>query len=198
MRSGSRRHGRKHSELLVLYVLETLPSGEAEADQANLAACEECRQELRNFRPVVDSLVSWPTDVLRSAGSLWDRLAERIREETGQARVPRVDPNRAEPNWVEPAWKEVAPGIWCKLLATDADRDRVTMLVRLAPGTDYPAHRHAGIEELHLLDGELRIDDRVLSAGDYYRAEPGSVDGRVWSDTGCTCVLITSFHDVIL
>ena len=29
------------------------------------------------------------------------------------------------------------------------------MLVRLAPGTDYPPHRHAGVEELHLLDGEI-------------------------------------------
>jgi len=34
------------------------------------------------------------------------------------------------------------------------------MLVRLAPGTDYPSHRHAGFEELHLLDGELMIDKK--------------------------------------
>ena len=29
------------------------------------------------------------------------------------------------------------------------------MLVRLAPGAAYPPHRHAGVEELHLLEGEL-------------------------------------------
>lgn len=57
--------------------------------------------------------------------------------------------------WVEPEWKEPAPGIFVKLLATDIDRGRVSMLVRLAPGTDYPSHRHAGLEELYLLDGEL-------------------------------------------
>ena len=66
----------------------------------------------------------------------------------------------------------MAPGIWCKLLSTDAERDRVSMLVRLAPGTDYPPHIHAGVEELHLLDGELSIDDRKLHPGDYNRASP--------------------------
>lgn len=69
------------------------------------------------------------------------------------------------------------------------------MLVRLAPGADYPSHTHAGLEELHLLDGELWIDDRKLRIGDYHRAETGTTDGRVWSETGCTAVLITSMQD---
>jgi len=81
------------------------------------------------------------------------------------------------------------------VLATDGEKHRVSMLVRLAPGTDYPPHRHAGVEELHLLHGELLIDDKKLRPGDYIRADAGSVDHRVWSETGCTCVLLTSTHD---
>lgn len=71
-------------------------------------------------------------------------------------------------------------------------------MVRLAPGADYPTHRHQDIEELHLLDGELIVDDTKLRPGDYRRAEADSVDHRVWSETGCTCVLVTSIHDVLL
>ena len=82
-------------------------------------------------------------------------------------------------------------------MATDTERHRVSMLVRLLPGVDYPPHTHAGLEELFLLDGELWIDDRKLYAGDYNRAEAGSSDKRVWSETGCTCVLITSTQDVL-
>ena len=100
-------------------------------------------------------------------------------------------------DWREPEWKEIAPGIFCKLLATDTEADRVSMLVRLAPGVDYPPHIHTGVEELHLLDGELWIDDRKLHPGDYNRAEPGTGDKRVWSETGCTCVLMTSTRDVL-
>jgi anti-sigma factor ChrR (cupin superfamily) len=74
----------------------------------------------------------------------------------------------------------------------------VSMLVRLAPGTDYPPHRHADVEELHLLHGELIVDEKTLYPGDYLRSEPGTVDHRVWSETGCTCVLLTSIDDIIL
>ena len=63
------------------------------------------------------------------------------------------------------------------------------------PISSYPPHVHAGVEELHLLDGELWIEDRKLYPGDYNRGEPGTGDQRVWSETGCMCVLITSTRD---
>jgi anti-sigma factor ChrR (cupin superfamily) len=71
-------------------------------------------------------------------------------------------------------------------------------LVLSFSGTDYPPHIHAGVEELHLLAGELWIDDRKLFPCDYNRAEPGSIDQRVWSQTGCTRILITSASDQLL
>jgi anti-sigma factor ChrR (cupin superfamily) len=72
------------------------------------------------------------------------------------------------------------------------------MLVRLAPGASYPAHTHAGVEELHLLDGELWIDQRKLVPGDYSHGAPGASDERVRSETGCTCILVTSTKDILL
>jgi anti-sigma factor ChrR (cupin superfamily) len=71
------------------------------------------------------------------------------------------------------------------------------MLVRLAPGASYPGHRHAGVEELHLLDGELWIDERKLFPGDYNYGAPGAGDESVWSETGCTCLLVTSTKDTL-
>jgi len=190
MRDITDKHGRDHSERLFLYAVEALPPGEASSLEAHLSSCADCRREMETLRPTVDAFVSWPTDVLRPSSSLWGRLAQRIAAETGGK--PAAAPAR---RWVEPEWKEVAPGISCKLLATDAERHRISMLVRLAPGTDYPPHRHAGVEELHLLNGELWIDDRKLYPGEYNRAEPGTSDARVWSETGCTCVLVTSTRD---
>jgi anti-sigma factor ChrR (cupin superfamily) len=87
--------------------------------------------------------------------------------------------------------------IQVKILARNAEIDSVSMLVRLDPGTDYPAHRHAGTEELHLLHGILKVDDRTLYPGDFIRSEAGSVDHRVWSETGCTCFLMTSTDDAL-
>jgi anti-sigma factor ChrR (cupin superfamily) len=193
MSSTSGKHEQDHLELVFLYALQALPSSEAPMVGAHIAACADCRQKMEGLRPIVDSFVSWPTDVLRPSASLWERLARRIAVETDKEPVLPAPQRRAEPEW-----NEVAPGISCKLLATDTEKERVSMLVRLAPGTDYPPHRHAGVEELHLLHGELMIDDRKLYPGDYNRGEPGGVDRRVWSETGCTCVLITSTQDVLL
>jgi anti-sigma factor ChrR (cupin superfamily) len=193
MSSASGEHGQDYSELVFLYALEALPSSQMAVVEAHLSACADCRQEMETLRPIIDSFVFWPTDVLRPSASLWGRLAQRIAEETG------AEPARPVPEqWAEPEWKDVAPGISCKLLATDTEKNRVSMLVRLAPGTDYPPHRHAGVEELYMLDGELIVDDERFHPGDTRRGEAGGIDHRVWSETGCTCVLITSFHDVIL
>jgi len=171
------------------YVLRALPAAEHAAFEWHLADCAACREELATMRVIGDALADWPTAVLRPATQLWDRLAQRIGADATSA---------SETRWTEePAWKEVAQGISCKLLATDEATRRVSLLVRLAPNTAYPPHTHAGVEELHLLDGELWIEDRLLHPGDYNRGEPGSGDERVYSETGCACVLITSFNDVL-
>jgi anti-sigma factor ChrR (cupin superfamily) len=193
MNSKSGQHDREHLDLLFLYALKTLPASEIPVAETHISSCEDCRQEIETLRPIVDSFVFWPTDVLRPPASLWGRLSRRIAEETGKS--PVFPPLELQ---TKPEWEEVAPGISCQLLATDAENDRVSMLVRLDPETDYPPHRHVGVEELHLLDGELLIDEKKLYPGDYVRAEAGSVDGRIWSETGCTCVLLTSTRDVIL
>jgi hypothetical protein len=185
--------GCSQTERVAEYALRALPASESSTFEAHVSECAQCREELMAVRPITDALVDWPIDVLRPPTALWGRLVERI----GGGLGPEIAA-AGEGSWVdEPAWKEVAPGISCKLLATDDARDRVSMLVRLAPGVEYPPHTHAGVEELHLLDGELWIDDRKLFPGDYSRAEPGTSDSRVWSESGCTCVLLTSPRDVL-
>jgi len=183
----------EHSEVTCAYVTQVLTSSEASVAAAHIASCSDCQREVESLRPVLDSFVSWPTDVLRPTTSLQTRLAFRIAEETGEQ--PVLPP--PAPQWSEPEWEQVASGIECKLLATDTERHRISMLVRLAPGASYPAHTHAGIEELHLLDGELWIDERKLFPGDYNYGAPGAGDERVWSETGCTCVLVTSTKDIL-
>ena len=175
-----------------LSALHAVPPLEVAATENHIAACSGCGREFEALRPIVESFAAWPTDVLRPPAWLQRRLTMRIAAESG------ADPTLPASHWREPPWDSVAPGIWCKLLAMDDESHVVSMLVRLAPGASYPAHMHAGREELHLLDGELWIDERKLYPGEYNRAEAGSGDTLVWSGTGCTCVLITSTQDLLL
>ena len=185
--SSPAEHTPRHAEHLSLYALGGLPENELTALEAHLALCPDCQRELHGLRAIVAEFIAWRTDVLRPSPSLWNRLAERV----------GADPRPSVPA-MAPEWKDVAPGISCKLLATDRDRGRVSMLVRLDPGTEYPPHRHVGVEELYMLDGELLVDGERFSPGDYRSGPPGSTDRRVWSETGCTCLLITSIHDALL
>jgi anti-sigma factor ChrR (cupin superfamily) len=192
MSSPSQANGCDRAEELYAYAVQMLPAHEAAALEAHLASCAHCARELDALRPVAKAFTSWSGDVRSPGRSLRPRLAQRLAQETGGE---AVEPS--EPGWHEPQWEDVAPGISCKLLSNDDATHMVSMLVRLAPGAAYPPHTHAGIEELHLLDGELWIEERKLHPGDYNRGEPGTGDKRVWSETGCTCVLITSTEDVL-
>ncbi len=159
-------------------------------NQARARAIDLMRTERPSRRPI-EAWVNGPMDQLPPpTPARWGRLVQRIVGERGSATF------MPEPA-ASPDWQEAGPGISYMLLARDHERERVSMLVRLAPGAVYPPHTHAGLEELHLLDGELWIDDKKVHPGDYHRADAGSTDRRVWSETGCTCVLLTSTADIL-
>ena len=185
-------HDQEHVNLVCLFALQALSPREMASVEAQISSCEECQRAMETLRPIVRSFAGWPTDVLRPAESLWGRLAKRI---AGEVKARPFVPSSEMPD--KPEWEQAAPGIHVKILARNAEIDSVSMLVRLDPGTDYPAHRHAGIEELHLLHGILKVDDRTLYPGDFIHAEAGTVDHRVWSETGCTCFLMTSTEDAL-
>lgn len=185
------RHDRAHEELVALYVLQAVPADEQRDVEVSINGCRECRDELEGLRSTLASFVGWPTDVLRPTRDLWPRLTQRIAAEKNADAVST--PERT----VSADWQEAGVGVLYQVLAVDRERARVSLLVKLLPGAAYPPHAHAGIEELYLLDGELWIDSKKLHPGDYNRAGVGSSDQRVWSETGCTCVLLTSTEDLL-
>jgi anti-sigma factor ChrR (cupin superfamily) len=90
-------------------------------------------------------------------------------------------------------WQTVAPGVERKLLW---ERGGATScMVRLAPGTSFPAHGHPIDEECVVLEGSLRIgDDLLLLAGDFHVGLGGVEHETVSTQEGCLCFLRTSSH----
>src|SRR5205823_6525711 len=77
----------EQSEVTCAYAAQALAAGEVGAAEAHIASCPDCQRELESLRPVVNSFVSWPTDVLRPSTSLQGRLALRIAADTGKEPV---------------------------------------------------------------------------------------------------------------
>jgi hypothetical protein len=99
----------------------------------------------------------------------------------------------------EGEWAPVGiPGIEVKRLATDPERREVTMLVRMAAGTAYPAHRHGGVEECLVLSGEILVGERPMKAGDYQISQRDSVHPVQSTRDGCLLYIRSSQDDELL
>ena len=176
----------------VTMLIKRIVGDEEGVDQLPIAVLHDVWQRAGGYNAASDStVVAWVMNIARAMAL--SRGHGKDAHFTADATFA-IDTN-SKSGWRDTAWEEVAPGISVNLLATDEERHMVSMLVRLVPNGEYPAHTHSGVEELHLLEGELWIDDRKLYPGDYNRCEPGTGDKRVWSETGCMCVLVTSTDD---
>lgn len=65
-------------------------------------------------------------------------------------------------------WQETRfPGVTMKVLLEDKDSGLVTGLFRFAPGATLPYHEHVEIEQSWVLEGSLRDDEGVATAGNF-------------------------------
>jgi hypothetical protein len=79
--------------------------------------------------------------------------------------------------------------LYAKSKAAVPEQDWVTLVQSIAAGDQRALH--ALYERAH------RPVFTLMMRGDYNYGAPGAVDQRVWSETGCTCVLVTSTKDTL-
>jgi anti-sigma factor ChrR (cupin superfamily) len=89
-----------------------------------------------------------------------------------------------------------AAGVTVKPLFRDPARQTESYLVRAEPGSRLPRHRHVGPDEAFFLEGDGRMGTLVLEAGDFYRAEAGTVHDVSWTARGCLCITLASVAGV--
>jgi anti-sigma factor ChrR (cupin superfamily) len=89
------------------------------------------------------------------------------------------------------SWREFpeATGVEYKVLRRHPEHGGSTLLLRFAPGADYPAHRHPAGEEYFVLEGTLADQGGTYRAGDYLYYPPGSIH-RPTSPDGCTVLVL--------
>ncbi|MBI3448266.1 MAG: cupin domain-containing protein [Acidobacteria bacterium] len=67
------------------------------------------------------------------------------------------------------------PGVSYRPLLMFAERNAGTYLVKMEPGTRYPAHEHPEGEEVFVVEGSMRVGGDSLAEGDYLYTPPGGV-----------------------
>jgi len=93
-------------------------------------------------------------------------------------------------------WKSaLLPGLDFKLLHRDDARGYTTRLLRFAPGSTYPAHRHGATEEVFIVAGSVVLNGVTLRAGDYCRSEAGTNETAAFSAEGGLAIIVSSDAD---
>jgi anti-sigma factor ChrR (cupin superfamily) len=97
------------------------------------------------------------------------------------------------------AWEETGvAGVRVRRLLVDPARNQFTALVRMDAGTSYPRHVHNGPEECLVLEGDIRMGDAVLHAGDYQYAPPDTLHGEQSTENGCLLLISSSLSDELV
>jgi anti-sigma factor ChrR (cupin superfamily) len=60
----------------------------------------------------------------------------------------------------------------------------------MLPGTSLSVHKHIGIEQFFILEGDCNVAGQNLGPGDYHRAEKGSIHESTYTVNGTLFLLI--------
>lgn len=195
-------------ELAPLYALDVLSAAEHDWVEQQIAAEPELAEELVAYQSTVQSL-AYGAPVLPATPLplLKERLFDRLFQEGSAARAldePATKPVSSPPvahqaiRAQELHWQpHPVPGIRVAIVHTDEIRREVVGFLQAEPGACYPLHRHAAIEEIFMLEGDLVIGEEVYGAGDYIRSYPGSSHAPCTSG-GCRFFFRSSLDDEFL
>lgn len=183
------RHQEDPVEQAALYALEAMGDDEQrQFEQSIDSAPAAVRKHVAAFQEVVQEL-AFSGPAIAPPASLKARLMARIAQE------PQERPNEGVFTFVrsaQMAWRDLGSGVSMKMLFHDSAGTRATMLLRLAPGGNLVAHRHTQVEEFYVVEGSCMCAGEFLQAGDYHRAEAGSVHPITSSEQGCLALVMTS------
>jgi quercetin dioxygenase-like cupin family protein len=200
-------------ELAALYALSALGAAEMEEVERDFRDRRAFWSEVRSLRDAAAGLAETGPRA-KPKRDLWPEIRAGLHPEPAAgAGQPATVPPQVWKRWrggpVPPSWVLTAgeapfeptdiAGITVRRLFVDEEADRVTMLIRMEPGTAYPAHRHGGAEECYVVQGDLSIGDEVrMQAGDYQRMDRNSVHAVQSTRGGCLLLVTSSQHDELL
>lgn len=176
-------------DLADLYALGALDAEDLARFERHLSAgCAQCRAHLKATSDAL-ALAAGSLEPLAPPATAKERIFDHIEaEKSGYVFMPAD----------EGQWREMGCGVLAKILHLEPTRQRVTALVRMAPGSRYGDHRHTQTEELLILEGSCYCGGRLLRKGDYHRAEAGSIHLDTRTDEGSLMLVIAAVQNEML
>jgi quercetin dioxygenase-like cupin family protein len=184
----------KLAELAALYALDIV-------DDTELDRAADLYEQDAAFATIVDqdraaaSLMAYGAAKINLPTSLKDRLFQRIATEPAlKLSAAELEKLKREADRATWAAYEPTPGAEVATLEVNEVSREFRGFVRSPGQAKFPEHRHAGDEELIVVDGELVIGDQVYFPGDRILSQPGT-QHQPETATGVLLFLCTSIDD---
>ncbi|MCP2731228.1 cupin domain-containing protein [Limnofasciculus baicalensis] len=186
------------SELASLYPLDILEEEYCHVVEDAIAKFPEFEQELAGFQAAV-AAIPYTAPLMPIAANLKDRLFQRIEEDISVAKaenelsVEELIAQAATVSWQPYSLSGMEIARW----ELNMEKREVSCFVRATPGVQFYNHRHAGNEEIVVLEGDIVIDGQKYNIGDRIRSMPGSIH-QPETYGGCLIFVQTSLDDEII
>lgn len=182
------------ADLAALYALGALTQHEARSFEEHLReGCEDCKSELESFERAVmllglSAAEAEPPSTARA--KLMARISQAFSDGAERSlEGPDVD-RFISILGSEGEWKEPQQGVLLKQLYVDRTTGIATSLVKMLAGTALPVHKHTGVEQFLVIEGDCNVAGQTLGPGDYHRAEAGSIHQTTYTVDGTMFLLI--------
>jgi anti-sigma factor ChrR (cupin superfamily) len=120
------------------------------------------------------------------------RVKSRLLRRIAQEQLPRHKTITAE----QGAWRDLGGGLSLKVLHREGDL--MSYLVRMAPGSQLPPHRHPVDEECVVLDGAVQIGALRVVAGGFHLGHRDVLHDIIRSPEGALIYLRGAVPDAAL
>ncbi|HKS43255.1 MAG TPA: cupin domain-containing protein [Blastocatellia bacterium] len=182
-------------EKTALYALGALSQHEAHIFEEHIAeGCDFCHAELGAFEQVVNA-IALDAGEEEPSPDVRDKLIAAINDTSNGNDSKPAKAKRSEQKTVsirsnDGKWMEAQEGIFCKPLYFDKASGMATSLVRMGPGTSLTAHKHEGVEQFFILEGDCNVCGEILGPGDYHRAPAGTIHESTSTVNGTMFLLV--------
>lgn len=182
-------------ETLAAFAAGTLGEARSIVVAAHVSLCSKCRATIHTFEQIGGSMIerTEPTPLRAEAlEAALSRLDSNFATAPSSL-LPKPDyPDVLSPYAIGP-WRWIGPGLYWRKADVHSEDDTRVFMLKAAPGTMLPQHRHAGIEWTCVLEGAFRHEFGRYGPGDFDEADE-NVEYRPFVERGATCICLVALR----
>lgn len=187
-------------ETLAAFAANLLDEANTLVVATHLSLCRDCRTGVRQFEALAGHLLE--TMSLDNPGAVRPPAIADLEQMTALAPATRPGARLVSQSaaactplslYESGDWRWMGVGVQWKPVTVPADDDTKVFLLKAAPGTRLPDHRHTGTEWTCVLEGAFSHDFGVFGPGDFDEADE-TVEHRPFVEKRGPCICLVALN----